>query len=111
MKVLVCGGQFYTDADRIANELSLIKPFDLLIHGDSYGADRLAKNWADQRGIPICTFTANWSNFGRSAGSVRDGWMIKFGKPDLVIAFPGGRGTADMVRKARAANIEVREVR
>jgi ABC-type branched-subunit amino acid transport system substrate-binding protein len=36
--------------------------------------------------------------------------MIREGKPDAVVAFPGGRGTADMVRQARAAGIEVREV-
>jgi len=29
---------------------------------------------------------------------------------DLCIAFPGGRGTADMVRRARAAGIPVRSV-
>lgn len=29
--------------------------------------------------------------------------MIDEGKPDIVVAFPGGRGTADMVRRARKA--------
>jgi formate dehydrogenase assembly factor FdhD len=29
------------------------------------------------------------------------------GKPDLVVAFPGGRGTADMVRKAQTAGVPV----
>ena len=29
---------------------------------------------------------------------------------DLVIAFPGGTGTADMVRRARKAGVEVREI-
>lgn len=33
--------------------------------------------------------------------------MIDEGKPDLVVAFPGGRGTADMVNKALAAGIKV----
>jgi hypothetical protein len=33
--------------------------------------------------------------------------MIDGGKPDLVITFPGGRGTADMVRRAEKAGIEV----
>jgi predicted Rossmann-fold nucleotide-binding protein len=31
-------------------------------------------------------------------------------KPDLVVAFPGGSGTADMVSRARGAGIEVIEV-
>jgi hypothetical protein len=33
--------------------------------------------------------------------------MLNEGKPDLVVAFPGGRGTADMVKRARAAGIEL----
>jgi Lhr-like helicase len=36
--------------------------------------------------------------------------MIDEGKPDLVIAFPGGRGTADMVGRARKAGIRVVEI-
>jgi UDP-N-acetylmuramoylalanine-D-glutamate ligase len=36
--------------------------------------------------------------------------MLAEGKPDLVVAAPGGRGTADMVRRARDAGIEVVEV-
>ena len=33
--------------------------------------------------------------------------MIDVGKPDAVIAFPGGRGTADMVQRANQAGIPV----
>jgi hypothetical protein len=36
--------------------------------------------------------------------------MIDDHKPNLVVAFPGGRGTAYMVLKARSAGIEVIEV-
>jgi hypothetical protein len=43
------------------------------------------------------------------AGPIRKQQMLDEGKPDLVVAFPGGRGTAHMVRIARAAGIEVIE--
>ena len=33
--------------------------------------------------------------------------MLDERRPDLVVAFPGGRGTADMVGRARSAGIEV----
>jgi hypothetical protein len=36
--------------------------------------------------------------------------MLDDGKPELVVAFPGGRGTADMMRRAREAGVEVIEV-
>jgi hypothetical protein len=34
--------------------------------------------------------------------------MIEW-RPDLLVAFAGGKGTADMVRRARAAGVEVIE--
>lgn len=37
--------------------------------------------------------------------------MLVEGKPDIVVAFEGHRGTADMVERARKAGIEVREIR
>jgi ABC-type sugar transport system substrate-binding protein len=36
--------------------------------------------------------------------------MLDEGKPDIVVAFPGGTGTADMVRRARKAGVVVIEV-
>jgi hypothetical protein len=55
-------------------------------------------------------FPAQWDRYGEAAGPIRNAWMLEFGKPDLVVAFPGGRGTADMISKARKAGIEVCEV-
>jgi hypothetical protein len=36
--------------------------------------------------------------------------MLDENPVDLVIAFPGGAGTADMIRRAEAAGIEVRRI-
>jgi hypothetical protein len=33
--------------------------------------------------------------------------MLDEGKPDLVVAFPGGTGTADMVKRAELAGVKV----
>jgi hypothetical protein len=38
---------------------------------------------------------------------MRNQAMLDYGKPDLVVAFPGGKGTADMVRRARVAGVKV----
>jgi hypothetical protein len=37
--------------------------------------------------------------------------MLMEGKPDLVVAFPGGRGTANMIEQARKAGVEVLEIK
>lgn len=72
-------------------------PIELLIAGGAAGADSLAADWAAYRNVKAQIFRADWENEGRSAGPKRNQRMIDEGKPHMVIAFPGGRGTADMV--------------
>lgn len=113
MKVLVCGGRDFTDAERIAEVLSAChraRAITLLIHGGARGADRLAGEWAQRIGIPVQEFEAQWEEQGRAAGPIRNQRMLDEGRPDLVIAFPGGRGTADTVHRARQARVPVVEV-
>jgi hypothetical protein len=78
----------------------------MIIHGGASGADRLAGEWAASRGIPVEVHPADWQKYGRAAGPIRNQQMIDR-KPDMVVAFPGGRGTADMVRRVRMAGIEL----
>jgi hypothetical protein len=82
----------------------------VVIEGESRGADKLAALWASRRSIPLEPYPADWDRWGMAAGPKRNRQMLIEGKPDLVVAFPGGDGTADMVRQARKAGVRVREV-
>jgi hypothetical protein len=53
----------------------------------------------------LVTVPADWQKHGTAAGPIRNKQMIVSGKPDLVLAFPGGRGTADMSRRAEKHGI------
>ncbi len=113
-RVLVCGGRSFSDRGLMARTLAPYKtiPFTeasehIIIHGDAPGADTLADQWCDVFGVRKHVFPANWDKEGRAAGPIRNQRMIDEGKPDLVIAFPGGRGTADMIRRANAAKLPV----
>lgn len=114
MRVLVCGGRYYRDAKKVDRTLDAINnespAVSVIIHGNAAGADTLADNWAFKRCKPVLPFPANWKAYGRSAGAKRNKQMLREGKPDLVVAFPGGNGTANMVAIARAAGITVIEV-
>lgn len=110
MRVLVCGGRDYSDADkmrRVLDDMHAVTPFDVLIYGMARGADDMAKMWATARGIKRLGFPADWEKHGRAAGPIRNQEMLDKGKPDLVIAFPGGRGTLSMIRRAQEANVSV----
>ena len=75
------------------------------------GADRLGERFAKANNCELLVFPADWNKFGKAAGFIRNQQMIDEGKPDLVVALPGGRGTADMVRRAKKHGIEVAEVK
>ena len=118
MKVLVCGGRDFNDydlLDQILSEVYAHRKRDSLhftiISGCARGADSLAIKWVENAGpydfIKLKKYPADWAKFGKSAGPIRNQQMLDEGKPDLVVAFPGGNGTADMVRRAKKAGIEV----
>ena len=113
MRVLVCGGRDYNNADymrKVLDDMHAVTPFDILIYGMARGADDMAKMWATARGVGRLGFPAQWEKYGKQAGPMRNARMLEKGKPDLVIAFPGGRGTADMMRQAKAAGVPVQQV-
>src|SRR5947208_664188 len=99
-RVIVCGGRdfgdreaLYAALDRLHTEYS----FSVVTAGGARGADNLAAEWAKDRGIPAEVYMADWKGQGRAAGPIRNERMLKEGRPDLVIAFAGGKGTAGMM--------------
>jgi hypothetical protein len=112
MRLLVCGGRGYADRVRfysILDELHDQNGFDTVICGGAPGADTLAIEWAHDRDLPAMVIKAEWKKLGHAAGPIRNQRMLDEGNPCLVVAFPGERGTADMVRRAHAAGVPVHE--
>lgn len=121
MIVVVTGGRDYADAERVHAELDRIHAehgIYAVAHGACpAGADAHADSWVDACGGQVLhwRFPAHWSKHGRSAGTKRNGEMLRqvgcvVGAHVVVLAFPGGRGTADCVRQARKLGLRVEEV-
>ena len=108
--LLVCGGRDFIDMPRVSAALDAVqakRPITLLVHGAARGADTLAATWAQRRSVPTLAFPADWERDGKAAGPLRNQRMLDEARPDGVVAFPGGRGTADMKQRARAAGVTV----
>lgn len=108
MRVLVCGGRDFTDTASAYRELDRLHreyAFDVVIEGDAKGADRIAGYWARKNRVDNLKFPADWTRYGKRAGYMRNRQMLDEGKPDLVVAFPGGRGTTMMMELAREAGV------
>lgn len=114
MRVLVCGGRHYDNEEVLFRVLDGYDEFDYridtIIQGGATGADALALKWATSRQVPCEVYLPDWQRWGPKAGPKRNQRMLDQGNPGVVIAFPGGAGTADMVRRAKKANVEVIEI-
>lgn len=112
---LVCGGRDLETADyvqvaRVLDELNAAIAIGRVIHGCARGADTLAGWWARARRLPVHAFPADWERYGKAAGMIRNRAMLKAGRPDVVVAFAGGKGTTNMVSLAVAASVPVLRV-
>lgn len=113
MRVLVCGGRDYVDSSTVWGALdALRRKHDhlIVIQGGAHGADQIAREWCMKRQISFVTVEAEWEAHGLAAGPIRNQKMLDLYKPGIVMAFPGGRGTADMVRRAEAAGVPIERV-
>ncbi len=116
MRIVTTGGRRYERRDVVSRTLMETfssdrpKTLYLVANGGASGADRLVEQWCRQRSFPFAKFLADWDSHGPAAGPIRNGHMIDIVQPDLVIAFPGGNGTADCVRRAERLGIEVRRI-
>jgi hypothetical protein len=107
MRVLVCGGRDYDNRAKVFRILRRFElkfgPIDCLIQGEAKGADSIAKEWAEVHKVKIDSYPADWKKYGKRAGYLRNKQMLEDGKPDVVIAFPGRKGTAMMIQITKEA--------
>ena len=79
-KVLVSGSRYFTDEEIIFKELkSLVdihKDIVIIEGGAKGGADKIAADFAKQNGIKLLTIRAEWSIYGKGAGSIRNQKML-----------------------------------
>lgn len=115
-KILVCGGRNYYNYQKVCEVLNPIwdeldEPV-MLIEGGARGADTLGRMWAGtKQHIVTKTYYADWKTHGKGAGAIRNQKMLDEENPNLIVAFPGGSGTADMIKRAKKAGIPVLEVK
>ena len=111
---LVCGGRDFTDSATFHDAMQRLTEMwgcpGKLVHGAAKGVDAMAAAWADRMALDVAACPADWDKHGKAAGPIRNEDMLVTHKPNRVIAFPGGKGTADMVRRAKKHGIDVIEI-
>lgn len=108
--VIVTGGRDYNDYVMVCYILGILN-IDLIIQGGAWGTDKLALEFAKANNIECKTIKADWTKHGKAAGLIRNKEMLESYPDAIVVAFPGGRGTANCVRQALERNMVVLEVK
>ncbi|MDU6748097.1 MAG: DUF2493 domain-containing protein [Bradyrhizobium sp.] len=110
MRLLVCGGRHFEDAEMVHHELTALhwrKPISVVVHGSIAGVGIIAEAWARRHGIAVVRYPPNWEFYGKKAEGLRSDFMLTDSRPDFVVAFPGGRHTADLVQRAISVGLAV----
>jgi len=105
MKLIIAGGRDCTLTEAHFTWLDTLPNVTEVVSGGARGADAGGEKWGTLRGLRVTTFPAQWGLHGRAAGPLRNEQMAKYA--DALAAFPGGRGTSDMMRRAKAHSLEI----
>lgn len=117
--LLVTGGRDYVPTEAELDKLLWVHAFyrcTELVHGKCAGVDRAVDQFfaehrpeVPRQPVPVELF-GTWKETGPKLGPIRNAAMVAYVcriGGGVCAAFRGGRGTADCVRKAQAAGLEV----
>lgn len=116
MKVLITGDRNWSCVESVVDALSRLPTPSVVIHGDAPGADTIAGFVAEALKLQVRAYPAKWDLYKKGAGPIRNQEMLdkehlENDPIDVCFAFhddlSSSRGTADMVRRAKKADIEV----
>ena len=102
MKVVIAGSRDITDYNIL---LKAIKecPFQIIevISGRARGVDTLGEQFAEDYGLKLHPFPADWKRLGNAAGPIRNAQMADFADAVLCVWDGKSSGTKDMMNQAR----------
>ena len=100
-RILICGDRNWSDYEMIDKFISSLPKDSIVINGVAKGADLAGDKAAKQYGFEVLEFPADWAQFSRSAGPIRNSQILREGKPTRVVAYhndlQNSRGTKHMV--------------
>lgn len=115
-RVIIAGTRSFNDYDLLrdsCNNLLSEKQRThtvVVISGTARGADQMGERYARERGFQLRRFPADWEQYGKSAGHIRNAKMAD--NADALIAFWDGesKGTKNMIDNARRKGLALRVI-
>jgi hypothetical protein len=113
IRVIIAGGRDFQDYSLLQKKCDWLfsQTLDsdiIILCGEARGADLLGKRYAQENGIKVESYPADWDTQGKRAGYLRNVKMAE--NATHLIAFWDGksRGTKHMIDIARQKGLDVR---
>jgi hypothetical protein len=112
MKVIIAGSRHYRNYHQFKalceQYFQTLPPEIEIVSGGAPGTDAMAECYASEKGYPVKVFPADWNQFPRTAGHIRNSEMAAYG--DALIAFWDGKskGTESMIKAARRKYLAIK---
>lgn len=98
------------EREALMETLSLVHEEEFItkiVSGLARGADSIGVDWANDVGVEVAGYPAQWDTYGNSAGPRRNQQMLDEEEIELAVEARGGKGTADMRRRLEKAGIRI----
>ena len=108
MKVIIAGSRTITDMAILVQAIS-DSGFAIteVVSGGASGVDTLGEQWADENGVGVRLFRADWDRHGKAAGPIRNCQMAGYADALITLWDGKSRGTQDMIYQARLKGLKV----
>jgi len=115
-RLIVFGGRDFNDYELMERTLNnLLVNYEpeqvIIVSGRARGADSLGERYAEEYGLRVESYPADWGGYGRGAGYIRNEEMAQVG--DAAVGFWDGKskGTAHMIGMVKRYHLQVRIIK
>ena len=108
MKVIIAGGRNITNYSLLLFAIGESE-FEIteVISGMAPGVDTLAIQYATENNLPLREFHADWNQYKKAAGPIRNREMANYGEALIAIWDGESRGTKNMIEEATKRGLRV----
>ena len=112
MKTIIAGSRSFTDYATVQQTLSHLHwTISEVVSGHASGADQLGERWAKHQNIPCIIFVAEWDQYGKKAGILRNKQMAQYAEAAVIFWDGSSKGSAHMIRFAQQYQLICKVVR
>lgn len=101
MKTIIAGSRDFNDYRLLLKQVDYYRlhknDITEVVSGCAKGADELGERYANENGIPIKAFPADWNQYKKSAGPIRNREMAQYAEVLIAVWDGKSRGTKNMI--------------